>query len=442
MTEDINIEKENRNKSRLLLTACFIIFCFFYFISYFHRVGIPGTIFNLLQTDFSASATQITMLGAVFLYIYAIMQVFAGILVDKLGAARIIFFGAAAMTIGSFGFAVAPNYPLLLSFRIIIALGSSLIYLSLVREIADIFSHKNFAIFVSVILIVGYAGGLTGTYPFERATEFMGWRNVILSLSIISAAVLGIFIYLLLTTLKRTTQSTSVSLSDISSAAGNVLTFPIYVAYFITFAVYFLVQSSIGKKLLEDCFAYPSDKAAGVTLVLVLASMTGSGISGFISRLINNRRKPLLIAGSILALSFSVLMILAIKGIAGKYVILPAYIMLGLSAVSIPAGTANIRELNIPRLTGTAIGLLNGGCYVTVAILITAAGSMIDLFGDYAVHTETSVKYPDNAYVAVLLMCTMVSIFSVLGSFLIRETFGRNISPGSGNPFKTAVSEA
>jgi hypothetical protein len=36
----------------------------------------------------------------------------------------------------------------------------------------------------------------------------------------------------------------------------------------------------------------------------------------------------------------------------------------------------------------------------------------------------------------------MVSIFSVLGSFLIRETFGRNISPGSGNPFKTAVSEA
>ena len=135
-----------------------------------------------------------------------------------------------------------------------------------------------------------------------------------------------------------------------------------------------------------------------------------------------------MIIGALLALSFSVLLIMAIKGTVGEFVVLPAYIMLGLSAIGLPVGIANARELNFPQFTGTAIGFLNAGCYATVAILITAAGGMLDLFSEYAIKTESSVAYPHNAYIAVLLMCVVVSVFSVFGSSIIKETRGVNIS--------------
>ena len=47
-----------------------------YFISYFQRVAVPGTVFNELQVDFNASAVAITALGALFLYIYGFWQIF------------------------------------------------------------------------------------------------------------------------------------------------------------------------------------------------------------------------------------------------------------------------------------------------------------------------------------------------------------------------------
>ena len=45
-------------------------------------MGVPGTIFNELQSTFSLSATALTGLAAITFLIYGIMQVFAGITAD------------------------------------------------------------------------------------------------------------------------------------------------------------------------------------------------------------------------------------------------------------------------------------------------------------------------------------------------------------------------
>lgn len=421
--------KCNYKQSRFIAVTGFVIFTVFYFISYFHRIGIPGTIFNQLQKDFSATAMQISMLGAGFLYVYAVMQLFVGILVDKWGTSKMILIGAAAMTIGAFGFAWVHNYPLLLSFRILVAFGASLIYLSLVREISDVFSEKNFAIFLSISLIIGYSGGLAGTYPFERASAIWGWRHVMLAVAIFSLLMLILSVIFFGRKKASKVTVTKISISDISKIVSNILTFPIYITNCISFSVFFLIQSTIGKKMLEDCFGFSSDTAASYTFILVLASVIGSGLSGFVSRMINNRRKPLMTIGASLTLSFSILLIMAINDVIGQYILLPAYIILGLSNIGLPMAIANTRELNFPQLTATAIGFFNTGCYAMVAILVTVAGSMLDLFKDYTIVTESSVAYPKNAYLSVLMMCMVLSVFSVFGSCIIKETRGINISP-------------
>ena len=49
-----------------------------YGLAYFQRTGIPGTIFDELQHDFGLSASAVTALGAVFIYVYAGMQLVVG----------------------------------------------------------------------------------------------------------------------------------------------------------------------------------------------------------------------------------------------------------------------------------------------------------------------------------------------------------------------------
>nr|MBP7212435.1 hypothetical protein [bacterium] len=61
-----------------------------YFFVNIQRAAIPGAIFDTLQADFKANAGQITALGAILMYIYAIMQLVLGVLIERFSGKKII----------------------------------------------------------------------------------------------------------------------------------------------------------------------------------------------------------------------------------------------------------------------------------------------------------------------------------------------------------------
>jgi MFS family permease len=422
-----NLIAETPNNSRNKSVIKIILFVFMlalYFMSYFHRVAVPGTIFNELQNDFNATATNIAMLGAIYLYIYAIMQIFIGILVDKIGPARITIFAGIILAIGTILFSFATSLNMLYATRALLACGASFMYLCLIKEIAELFSSKNFAAFLGVIILVGYFGGITGTYPFERAVTFIGWRSSILITGIITAVFVTGFIFLHLRIKDKKVNSVKISFENVTSVIANIFTFPIYISNCISFSIYFLMQSSIGKKILEDVFSFNSQKASSYVLVLVVLSMIGAGSSGLVSKLMQNRRKPLIIFGSSMSLSFCILILFAIKGQLGQYVLLPAFVLLGLSSIALPMGTACIKELNDHQISATAISFMNAAAYGVIAILVTATGYIMDLFRNMATKTDNALIYPKEAYMAIFTLCLVLSIFSLFGSLLVKETQG------------------
>ena len=71
------------SKKRHYLRLCLIVIAIsFYFFANVQRVAIPGAVFDLLQGDLNTTAPKITMLGAVFCYVYALTQLVVGICVD------------------------------------------------------------------------------------------------------------------------------------------------------------------------------------------------------------------------------------------------------------------------------------------------------------------------------------------------------------------------
>lgn len=80
-----------------------------------------------MQAEFRASASAVAGLGALFLYIYGGMQLFAGMMSDRFGVMRVLLAGGLLLTAGALVFPLAPSLVWLYAARALVALGASLI---------------------------------------------------------------------------------------------------------------------------------------------------------------------------------------------------------------------------------------------------------------------------------------------------------------------------
>ncbi len=198
----------------------------------------------------------------------------------------------------------------------------------------------------------------------------------------------------------------------------------------LTFSAYFLVQATIGKKLLTDYCGMSSAAAAAFTFVMMLVTMGAATVGGFATRWSDNRRKPVIVASIAAAVLASAMLLAALHGDWPPAWFLAAYLILAAANVSAPAATALIRELNPPALTGTAVGVLNAVVYLGVALVTTVAGFIMDGYADRAVQTESAVLYPREAYTTIFRVCLGMSLTALAISMrFIRESHGRSLWP-------------
>ena len=105
----------------------------FYFFANFQRIAIPGAVFDLLQQELAVSAPYITAFGAIFMYLYAVNQLIIGVLVDRYGGLRVMLTGGIILGIGALLFPISTNLPLMYFSRVLVGVGGSCFYLSLMR---------------------------------------------------------------------------------------------------------------------------------------------------------------------------------------------------------------------------------------------------------------------------------------------------------------------
>src|SRR3970040_1227929 len=95
-----------RARMRRLRWTAFALVTVSYMLAFFHRVA-PAAIASDLQQTFHASAAARGGLAATYFYVYTVMQIPTGILVDTLGPRRIVTLGGIVAGIGSVMFGLA-----------------------------------------------------------------------------------------------------------------------------------------------------------------------------------------------------------------------------------------------------------------------------------------------------------------------------------------------
>ena len=414
----------SRRGALLVLLAMSLIYVF----SYFHRVAVPGQIFDDIQSSMRLSAAAVTTLGAVFFCVYAGMQFPMGMAVDRWGGMRMLLLGGLVMCAGSIVFPLSHSVWLMYASRAITAFGASFMYLCLVREIDALFEPRQFPKLLGLVLLVGYGGGVAGTAPFQYLVSHVGWRTALLAVGILSSLTLAAVWLLLRRFSHPRPRGRPMSFRPLADILFNRRSFPLLVCAAINFPVYFVIQSTLGKKFLQDVAGLSSGWASNLTFVMMLATAVLVPLGGFSLHLTGHRRKPFVVLTAVLVLAASLLMLAGVRLGWGGGLFLLCYLMLAVSTALTPAVLAAMKELNRPDTVALSIGVYNTLAYIGGALLANVSGVVLDHYRHRATATAAGIIYPPEAYMVIFAILLALGLMSVVSSLLVPET-GAGLRP-------------
>ncbi len=421
------IENSNDQKkwNKWLLYGAVVI----YFFVNFQRSSIPGTIFNELQSDFSATAAQVTLISAVFMYVYAATQLVAGLVSDKFGGARTILVGGALFCIGSFIEPLCGNLMLLLFARVLVGIGAGAIYLALVKEIDRIYPDKFTSVLGSVILL-GYCGSIFGGFPLSKAVSVVSWRLVFGVAGVLSLLGFAAFVFC----------CRKVNLPKVRSEKLSIMTFAViirsrncqklFLSGGVGYAVYYLMLAVMGKKILEDiCGTSPGVAGACLSLMVVVSGGLNY-LFGYLSTRLGNIRKPFVVGTMAASVIGAVMGLIGLQIQAGTWYFVIVMQLFAASAGFSSVTNSLMREYSPAEYTGSGASVLNFVAYLAVAICGNLAGYLMDTFafGKARVAKEiNAVIYPASSYQAVFVLSLFIALIALAAAFTLPETRGKNL---------------
>jgi len=161
----------------VVLAAGFALFSF-------HRVSTSVIADELVRT-FDATGTELGVLHSSLFYIYALMQVPAGVLADRFGTRRVAAVGTLLMGAGVVAFAASDGYALAFVSRATTGLGGSVIYISTLRYCANWYHTDEFATMTGLTSAMAGIGGILATTPLAMSVAEVGWRTTLAGIGVV-----------------------------------------------------------------------------------------------------------------------------------------------------------------------------------------------------------------------------------------------------------------
>ncbi|MCM8621037.1 MAG: MFS transporter [Candidatus Accumulibacter sp.] len=404
-----------------------------YVLSFFQRFAPVGIAPDLILA-FNTTASSLGVLAATYFYVYTVMQVPTGILVDTLGPRLILLLGGLVGGVGSLLFGLAPNLDLALLGRTLIGLGVSVTFIAMLKIIAVSFDERRFASLVGLSVLIGNLGSVLAGSPLSWLAQITGWRGVFIGLAGVSL-LLGVACWYWLREPSDETQGLpattgkprfdrTVVLSGLLSVLGNRDTWPVVAANFGICGSFLAFAGLWATPFLTQVHHLPRVVSANHVSLLFAAFALGSVFVGTLSDRLG-RRKPVLVASSHL---YALIWLIWLSGsplpLSLSYAL---FALMGLVSASFTLTWTCAKEVNPPLLSGMSTSVTNMGGFLAAAILQPLVGWVMD-WGWQGGLTATGARLytPENFQASLLLLAGTAS-FGALATWRIRETHCRNV---------------
>jgi sugar phosphate permease len=416
---------EKAKRYRYLI--CLVIFLG-YILVFFHRLC-PAVIALDMQEAFNATGTLLGVLGSAYFYIYAIMQLPAGLLADSWGPRKTVasFFLVAAA--GSVLMGAAPTLGLAILGRVLVGFGVSTLFVCNFKLLSEWFDQREFVIMGGIFMAMGGIGVLSSSAPLAWVSDLIGWRMTLVAVGIITlimAALLYVFVrnrpqdkgWPPLYTSEKWQQSTKIGLlQGVKQVVTAGRFWPLATWCFFALGIFFALAGLWAGPYLIHVYGLSKAAAGGVLSMFAVALIIGSPILSLVSNY--SGRKPVFIGCSLVLLTVCGLLYV----FPGRLPVSMLYVLfffLSLSGTGIGPLTATVsKELFPLSIAGTAVGTMNFFPFFGGALFQVIMGAIVS----YGGHVQGI--YSRAGYQHMFLFCVAGAAASLVAAFFLRETLPR-----------------
>jgi len=154
-------------------------------INYVDR-GTISTAAPLIKSEFRLDAFQMGLLLGAFFTTYVLSQPLMGMLVDRLGAARVLAGGFTLWSIATFLTGLSAGITALVALRLVMGVGESVCYPSGFALISQRVEHRHRARATAIMQLGSVLGPALGTYVGGAVMIRYGWRTMFMALGLAS----------------------------------------------------------------------------------------------------------------------------------------------------------------------------------------------------------------------------------------------------------------
>jgi MFS family permease len=382
----------------------------------FHRFAL-GIISDQLMAAFKIAAVGLGGLSSLYFYLYAVLQMPAGILADTWGPRRTITASAVIMTAGAFVFGAAPDLATAYLGRFLVGVGVAAVFVNILKLIADWFPPQYFATMTGLTTTVGFLGGFVASGPFARVVEVVGWRWGFHGVGFITAVIaLGCFWMIQdWAALPAATTRTPI-VRPLWAVLKTPETWPVFFAKVGITGPYLAFFALWGPPYLMQVYGLTRSEAGDLIGVGVLGFIAGGTVIGYLSdRLFQQRKLPLLLGGGCYALFW----IGPATNLVPVSRLGPYLFAFGFFASSLLLCLSCIKEQQ-PERVGVALAVVNTGGFLGAAVLQVLLGFVLDFHWQDAMR-EGARLYPPHAFAWAFRICLLLVGAALVSIALIRE---------------------
>lgn len=406
-------------KRGLLIWVCT---AFFYFFQFILRVSPSACADNLMEV-LNIDAYVLGSIMSFYYTGYVMMQIPAGIVLDRLGVRKPLAVSISLCALGVFLFAFPKNIVVLSLGRFLMGVGSAFAFLSNVKVASLWFKPKHMALFIGLTLTGGTFGAVVAGSPLAIMLGHLGWQKTLIILAIMGFGH-AIFSWFIIQDVPRSQEARKDSnlsreLKGISQSIGNILKNPLSWVLGAYGLLMYLPLSGFGDlwgaSFIEDTYGISKVKAAAIASWMYIGIAFGSPFWSIVHRLLKNYPLEMMLSAVIALICFI-------------YVVYyPGATLLGTSVMLFISGFALggqflafavVTQINCASVTGTSSGTHNMMCMVSGMIAQPLIGYFMTLGGSKELAGQ--IVYSSQSYIMGLSVITIGLLLAVISYFLMK----------------------
>lgn len=416
------------------LTKCrawviWLLSSLFMFYKYALEVS-PSVMAPHLMKDFHISGMELGNLAATYFYAYLILQIPAGLLIDKLGPRKSTTTAIALCAGGCLIFAHAETLLIASVGRFITGTGAAFAAISCLKLIANWFPPRKFAFMTGLMMTVAMLGAVGGQAPLSAFIEAMSWRSSLQILGVIGL-IFALIFWIIVRDHAPHHKTYSPHEHHILQNLAKILRTPAawWLSAFsgLAFAPVMVFGGLWGVSFTEQAFGLASNKAAQAVSLIFIGFAIGAPFFGWFSDWLNKRR-PVMFWGVFLALvSISTIIYLPAIPLLLMVVLL---FLFGFFISSFLLSFTMIAEISSTAMAATAVGFMNAFNALIGAFSDPLSGKLLDLNWDGALQNGARV-FTVPAYQIAFIAIPFYLIVALYLLSRIKETRHKQSLPSS-----------